>query len=185
MDIAGAAAALVVCAPLLAGLVVLVKLDSPGPAFFVQERVGENGRRFRMLKLRSMVAGADQLPAAATGPAPKSPADPRVTRLGRWLRRWSLDELPQFWNVLTGDMSLVGPRPEETRVVAEYSDWHRARLAVRPGLTGPMQINGRGELALDERVRLELDYIEHFSLVKDCAILLKTIPAVIRGTGAF
>ena len=190
VDIVGAALALIMSAPLLLGLVVLIKLDSPGPAFYVQERVGENGRRFRMLKLRSMVAGADQLApvSPASGPAggaPKSPSDPRVTRLGRWLRRWSLDELPQFWNVLMGDMSLVGPRPEETRVVAQYSDWHRARLAVRPGLTGPMQINGRGELALDERVRLELDYIEHYSLLKDLAILLKTIPAVIRGTGAF
>lgn len=190
LDVVGAAAALVVCAPLLAGLVVLVKLDSPGPAFYMQERVGENGRRFRMFKLRSMVAGADQLAPALeasglAGGAPKIPGDPRVTRLGRWLRRWSLDELPQFWNVLKGDMSLVGPRPEETRVVAQYGDWHRARLAVRPGLTGPMQINGRGELALDERVRLELNYIEHFSLLKDFEILLKTIPAVIRGTGAF
>jgi lipopolysaccharide/colanic/teichoic acid biosynthesis glycosyltransferase len=190
IDILGAAAALVVSAPVLAGLIVLIKLDSPGPAFFVQERVGENGRRFRMLKLRSMVAGAEQLaslPAgnALPGAAPKLPGDPRVTRLGRVLRRWSLDELPQFWNVLVGDMSLVGPRPEETRVVAEYSDWHRARLAVRPGLTGPMQINGRGELPLDERVRLELDYIEHYSLVRDAAILLKTVPAVIRGDGAY
>jgi len=184
IDIAGATLALVISAPLLAGLVVLVRLDSPGPAFFVQERVGENGRRFRMLKLRSMVVGADRF-APASGAVPKSPADPRVTRLGRWLRRWSLDELPQFWNVLKGDMSLVWPRPEETRVVAQYNDWHRARLAVRPGLTGPMQISGRGELALDDRVRLELDYIEHFSLLTDGLILIKTIPAVIRGTGAF
>ena len=185
IDIVGAATALVVSAPLLAGLVVLVKLDSPGPAFYAQERIGENGRRFRMFKLRSMVADADQWAPTLAGPAPKTPGDPRVTRLGRWLRRWSLDELPQFWNVLKGDMSLVGPRPEETRLVAQYSDWHRARLAVRPGLTGPMQINGRGELALDERVSLELDYIQHYSLLKDLAILLKTIPAVIRGTGAF
>jgi lipopolysaccharide/colanic/teichoic acid biosynthesis glycosyltransferase/glycosyltransferase involved in cell wall biosynthesis len=190
IDIAGAGGALIVSAPLLAGLVVLVKLDSPGPAFYVQERVGENGRHFRIIKLRSMVAGADQLapvvaPAPRSGSALKTPGDPRVTGLGRILRRWSLDELPQFWNVLKGDMSLVGPRPEETRVVAQYSDWHRARLAVRPGLTGPMQINGRGDLALDDRVRLELDYIEHYSLLKDFVILLKTIPAVIRGQGAY
>ena len=190
IDIAGAGGALIVSAPLLAGLVVLVKLDSPGPAFYVQERVGENGRHFHIIKLRSMVAGADQLapvmaPAARSSSAPKTPDDPRVTRLGRVLRRWSLDELPQFWNVLMGDMSLVGPRPEETRVVALYSDWHRARLAVRPGITGPMQIHGRGDLALDDRVRLELDYIEHYSLLKDFVILLKTIPAVIRGDGAY
>ena len=190
IDIAGAGSALIVSAPVLAGLVVLVKLDSPGPAFFVQERVGENGRHFRIIKLRSMVAGAEQRApgvdgAALAGPALKIPGDPRVTRLGRILRRWSLDELPQFSNVLKGDMSLVGPRPEETRVVAQYSDWHRARLAVRPGLTGPMQINDRGDLALDERVRLELDYIKHYSLLKDFVILLKTIPAVILGQGAY
>ena len=108
-----------------------------------------------------------------------------MTRLGRFLRRWSLDELPQFWNVLRGEMSLVGPRPEELEVVADYSDWHRARLAVKPGLTGPMQVNGRGDLSLDERVRLEIDYIEHYSIWKDCQILLKTLPAVIRGDGAY
>jgi lipopolysaccharide/colanic/teichoic acid biosynthesis glycosyltransferase/GT2 family glycosyltransferase len=179
MDILGAASALIISAPLLAGLVVLIKLDSPGPAFFLQERVGENGRHFHIFKLRSMVLGADKQAAL------KTPGDPRVTRLGRVLRRWSLDELPQFWNVLKGDMSLVGPRPEEPRVVAEYSDWHRARLAVRPGLTGPMQINGRGDLPLDDRVRLELDYIQHYSILKDAVILLKTIPAVIRGDGAY
>ncbi len=179
VDVVGAAVALTVSAPLLLVLAVLIRLDSAGPALFVQERVGENGRRFRMLKLRSMVAGAEQ------HPAPKQPADPRVTRLGRLLRRWSLDELPQFWNVLVGEMSLVGPRPEEVRVVAEYTDWHRARLAVKPGLTGPMQINGRGDLPLDERVRLELDYIEHYSLARDLAILLRTLPAIVKGTGAY
>ena len=181
MDVVGAATALVVCAPLLAGLVVLIKLNSPGPAFFVQERVGEHGRRFQMVKLRSMARGAEALAPAG----PKRPGDPRVTRLGRVLRRWSLDELPQFWNVLAGDMSLVGPRPEAARIVAEYSDWQRNRLAVRPGLTGPMQINGRGALSLDERVRLELDYIQHYSVLRDVAILLKTVPAVIRGRGAY
>jgi lipopolysaccharide/colanic/teichoic acid biosynthesis glycosyltransferase len=193
MDIGLSAAALVLSAPLLAGLIVLVKLDSPGPAFFVQVRVGANGRQFRMVKLRSMVQGAEQLvvvsPAASgngtKGLRPKAPDDPRVTRLGRFLRRWSLDELPQFWNVLAGDMSLVGPRPEELEVVADYNDWHRARLAVKPGLTGPMQVNGRGDLPLDERVRLELNYIEHYSVWKDCQILFQTILAVIRGDGAY
>ncbi len=179
LDVVGAGLALLLSAPLLLVLAALVRLDSAGPALFVQERVGENGRRFRMLKLRSMVAGADEMPA------PKQPDDPRVTRLGRFLRRWSLDELPQFWNVLVGEMSLVGPRPEEPRVVASYNDWHRARLAVKPGLTGPMQINGRGDLPLDERVRLELDYIAHYSLARDLVILLRTVPAVLRGTGAY
>ncbi len=189
MDVGLSAGALVLSAPLLAGLIVLVKLDSPGPAFFVQARVGANGRHFRMVKLRSMVQGAElAVPAPANGTGglrPKIPGDPRVTRLGRFLRRWSLDELPQFWNVLCGDMSLVGPRPEELEVVADYSDWHRARLAVKPGLTGPMQVNGRGDLPLDERVRLEIDYIEHYSVWRDVQILAKTIPAVIRGDGAY
>jgi lipopolysaccharide/colanic/teichoic acid biosynthesis glycosyltransferase len=129
-----------------------------------------------------MVAGADQLPRPPVG---KCAGDPRVTRAGRFIRRWSLDELPQFWNVLTGDMSLVGPRPEEVSVVARYSDWHRSRLAVRPGLTGPMQINGRAELSLDERVRLELEYIAHYSLWQDMVILARTLPAILSGWGAY
>jgi len=184
LDVSVAAAALVLSLPLLAALAVLVRLDSPGPALFVQERVGENGRRFRMYKLRSMVAGAEAL-AGGIGPDNKPPRDPRVTQLGRLLRRWSLDELPQFWNVLRGEMSLVGPRPEEPRIVAEYSDWHRARLRVKPGMTGPMQVGGRGELPLDDRVRLELDYIERYSLGRDLAILARTVPAVVRGEGAY
>jgi lipopolysaccharide/colanic/teichoic acid biosynthesis glycosyltransferase/glycosyltransferase involved in cell wall biosynthesis len=188
LDVAAALAGLIVCAPLLAALALWVRLDSPGPALFVQERVGENGRRFRMVKLRSMAAGAEKMAAEATdetAPGPKPPNDPRVTRAGRFLRRWSLDELPQFWNVLRGEMSLVGPRPEEPRIVARYSDWHRARLRVKPGMTGPMQISGRGALPLDERVRLELDYIEGYSLWRDVVILARTIPAVVRGEGAF
>jgi lipopolysaccharide/colanic/teichoic acid biosynthesis glycosyltransferase len=111
--------------------------------------------------------------------------DPRVTRVGRWLRRFNLDELPQLFNVLKGEMSLVGPRPEETHVVQIYEDWHRKRLAVRPGITGPMQINGRGDLSLDERVELELAYIEEHSLWIDLLILLKTVPVVLLGKGAY
>jgi lipopolysaccharide/colanic/teichoic acid biosynthesis glycosyltransferase len=120
----------------------------------------------------------------AQSPAFKLKDDPRVTRLGRWLRRSSLDEIPQLWNVLVGDMSLVGPRPEEVRVAALYNDWHRRRLAVRPGMTGPMQIHGRGDLSFDARVQLELDYVEHYSFWRDLAILACTIPAVFRGDGA-
>ena len=146
---------------------------------------------FRMYKLRTMVAGAETMfdtVAAANplkGPAVKLPRDPRVTRVGRWLRRWSIDELPQLWNVLRGEMSLVGPRPEEPRIVAQYNDWHRQRLAVKPGLTGPMQVNGRGHLSLDERVQLEIDYIEHYALWRDVEILVRSIPAVITGRGAY
>ena len=117
-------------------------------------------------------------------PPPKRLDDPRLTRVGRWLRRWSLDELPQFWNVLKGEMSLVGPRPEELRLAQFYNDWHRRRLAVKPGITGPMQVSGRGNLSLDQRVQLELAYIDHYSLGRDLLILLQTIPAVIKGEGA-
>ena len=117
-------------------------------------------------------------------PAFKIANDPRVTRVGRFLRRTSLDELPQFFNVLKGDMSLVGPRPEEERIVQLYTDYHRRRLAVKPGLTGPMQVNGRGNLGFSERLQLELDYIEHYSLRRDLAILIRTLPLIFQGTGA-
>ncbi len=191
MDVVISVVGLIVSAPLIAFLAVLIKRDDGGPVFFVQERVGENGQLFKMYKLRTMVVNAEALfevVVAANplpGPAVKLPNDPRVTRLGHFLRRWSLDELPQFWNILRGDMSLVGPRPEEPRVVAQYNDWHRRRLAVKPGLTGPMQVNGRGQLALDERVRLELEYIENYSLWRDVEILLRSIPVVLSGQGAY
>ena len=143
-----------------------------------------------MIKLRTMVRDAEQSLEdvlsrnVLQGPAFKIPDDPRVTRVGRVLRRWSIDELPQLWNVLKGDMSLVGPRPEEAWVVEKYEARHRRRLAVPPGLTGPMQVSGRGLISLDERLRLELEYIENYSLRKDLAILLRTIPAVLMGEGA-
>jgi lipopolysaccharide/colanic/teichoic acid biosynthesis glycosyltransferase len=138
-----------------------------------------------------MVDGADgQLaPLLAenllNGPVYKIPNDPRVTRVGQFVRRWSLDEIPQFWNIIKGEMSLVGPRPEEMWVVAQYNDAQRRRLVVKPGLTGPMQISGRGELDMDERLALELDYINHYSIWKDIIILLETVPAVFSGRGAF
>jgi lipopolysaccharide/colanic/teichoic acid biosynthesis glycosyltransferase len=190
MDIAGALLGLTFS--LLVGpfVVLAIRLGSPGPVLFKQERVGQGGRPFTIYKFRSMKAGAEEdLPSlidldSLPEPAFKLANDPRVTPVGRFLRRWSLDELPQFWNVLKGDMSLIGPRPEESRVAARYSDWHRRRLAVKPGLTGPMQVHGRGDLPLDERVKLELDYIENYSLWRDVKILLKTIPAVLRGDGA-
>jgi len=190
IDILASALGLLLSAPviLLAGAAIV--LDSPGPVFFIQERVGYVGQRFRMVKLRTMFADAEARletvlrRSALQGPAFKIPDDPRVTRVGRWLRRWSLDELPQFWNVLRGEMSLVGPRPEQVKVVEQYSDWHRQRLAVPPGLTGPMQVAGRGSMDLDARVRLELDYIEHYSVWRDLAILAQTLPAVVAGKGA-
>lgn len=189
MDILGACVALFLTAPLMLLIAPLVKLDSPGPVLFVQERVGLLGETFRIYKFRTMVANAEELLDqlididALDEPVFKIPDDPRVTRLGRFLRRWSLDELPQFFNVLKGEMSLVGPRPEEIRLVQYYSDWHRTRLLAKPGMTGPVQVSGRSDLSLKARVELELDYIRSFSLGRDLEILLKTIPAVIRGDG--
>ena len=190
LDIGGSLLGLGLTLPIAPFIALAIRLDSEGPVIFRQERVGQDGRPFTLYKFRSMKVGAeadlekllnlDDL----SQPAFKLRDDPRLTPVGRRLRRWSLDELPQFWNVLRGDMSLIGPRPEESWLVARYSDWHRRRLAVKPGITGPMQINGRGDLPLDERVRLELDYIEHYAIWRDLAILAKTIPAVIKGTGA-
>lgn len=191
LDIIGSIVGLILLAPLMALIACLIKLDSPGPVFFVQERVGEGGRLFKMYKFRSMIVGAEAMTDEVQGfnllppPLLKIRDDPRVTRVGRWLRRFSLDELPQLFNVLKGEMSLVGPRPEETRVVQMYEDRHRKRLAVKPGITGPMQINGRGNLSLDERVELELAYIEEHSLWTDVLILLRTVPVVLLGKGAY
>jgi lipopolysaccharide/colanic/teichoic acid biosynthesis glycosyltransferase len=191
MDLACSAFGLVLSAPLLALLAALIRLGSPGPAFFVQERIGKDGRPFRMFKLRTMVDGAEEMrPALASQDAiddltRKVPDDPRVTRVGRVLRRTSLDELPQLWNVLRGEMSLVGPRPEETRIVERYSDWHRKRLVVKPGMTGPMQIGGRAALSLDDRTLLEIEYIEHYSLWRDLCILARTVGAILSGRGAY
>lgn len=191
MDVVGSLIGLILSAPLLAVLAVAIKLDSSGSVFFIQERAGENGLPFRMVKLRTMVEGAEEmLPdlielCALPAPAFKLRDDPRITRLGRFLRRTSLDELPQLWNILKGEMSLVGPRPEETRVVRLYNDWHRQRLVVKPGLTGPMQVNGRADLSLDERVRLELDYIRNYSIREDICILARTVVAIVSGRGAY
>jgi lipopolysaccharide/colanic/teichoic acid biosynthesis glycosyltransferase/glycosyltransferase involved in cell wall biosynthesis len=190
LDIVGALAGLVLTVILGPFIALAIRLDSPGPVLFRQQRVGQGGQRFTIYKFRSMQPGAEEQLATLLAnrggnePILKLVDDPRRTAVGRWLRRWSLDELPQFWNVLRGDMSLVGPRPEEERIVAFYSDWHRRRLSVKPGLSGPMQINGRAELSLDERVRMELEYIENYSLRRDLRILAHTIPAVLRGRGA-
>ena len=191
MDVALAASSLIVMALPMAVIAAVVKLDSPGPAIFSQVRVGQNGRPFRILKFRTMVDRAEEkLPQlvnldALPEPAFKLRDDPRVTRVGRFLRRWSLDEVPQLVNVLRGEMSLVGPRPEQAAVVARYTDDQRRRLAVKPGMTGPMQVSGRGDLPFDGRLALELAYIERYSLRRDLAILARTIPAVVRGQGAY
>lgn len=190
IDIAGALVGLLFTAVAGPFIAISIKLNSPGPVIFKQERIGQGGKPFVVYKFRSMYKGAegelDKLLDldALEEPAFKLKNDPRLTGVGKVLRRWSLDELPQFWNVLQGDMSLIGPRPEESRIVEKYTDWHRRRLAIKPGMTGPMQVNGRANLPIDARVRLELDYIENYSLWRDIVILAKTIPAVVKGTGA-
>ncbi len=191
LDLVVGTATLVVAAIPMALIALAIRLDSRGPVLFRQTRIGQDGRPFRIFKFRTMVDGAEALLPqlvdldALEQPAFKLRNDPRVTRVGRFLRRWSLDELPQLFNVLRGEMSLVGPRPEEAALVARYTDAQRRRLAVKPGMTGPMQINGRGDLSFEQRLALELDYIEHYSLRRDLVILLRTLPAVLHGTGAY
>lgn len=191
LDIVGAVGGLLLFGPLMLAIALLIRLDSPGPVFFVQARAGQYGKPFRMFKFRSMIANAQELLTELIDverlqqPAFKLHDDPRVTRSGRWLRRWSLDELPQLFNVLRGEMSLVGPRPEELPIVKQYTPWQRQRLLVKPGLTGSMQISGRANLSFDERINLELAYIEHYSLWRDIVILLQTVPAIVSGKGAY
>jgi lipopolysaccharide/colanic/teichoic acid biosynthesis glycosyltransferase len=193
IDVVGALVGLVVLAPLIVVLAALVKLDSPGPALFSQTRLGRNGRCFRMYKLRTMREGADDeklelahLNRSEDSRLFKIPGDPRVTRFGRAIRRWSLDELPQLYNVLTGDMSLVGPRPFFVEDLSEYEAHHMNRLLVRPGLTGLWQVSGRSEIVdFEEVVRLDQRYIDDFSLGLDLRILARTIPAVINRRGAY
>jgi lipopolysaccharide/colanic/teichoic acid biosynthesis glycosyltransferase len=192
LDLVGAATLLVVLAPLLGLLALLVRLDSPGPSLFHQERVGLGGRTFTMLKFRSMRVDADQrLHAAYTigcicagRPLLKLPADPRITRIGRFLRATSLDELPQLWNVLRGDMSLVGPRPALPYEVELYDEVLRRRLQLKPGLTGLAQIHSRGKGTLAEYVHHDLEYLARRSFWLDLSILVHTVPAVLRGHGA-
>jgi len=182
---------LVLVAPLMMVVAVAIRIDSPGPVLFRQRRAGKNGRPFTMLKFRTMCADAeDRLHEVIdverlAEPVFKVRNDPRVTRVGRWLRRLSIDELPQLINVVRGDMSLVGPRPEETWLVERYSDAERFRLLMRPGLTGPMQVHGRGDLTFAERLAVEREYVENYTLRKDLQILLRTFSAIVRGDGAY
>jgi len=175
--------------PVLIVCALLVRLSGPGPLFFVQERTGRGGRRFRMFKFRSMVLDAprlkDEIRVAHNmfGPDFKLEDDPRVTPVGRFLRKSSLDELPQLWNVLKGDMSLVGPRPTSFDTTT-YDLWHTERLEVAPGLTGLWQIARRGNIDFDDRVRLDIAYVRNRSLRLDITILLRTIPAVLSQRGA-
>jgi lipopolysaccharide/colanic/teichoic acid biosynthesis glycosyltransferase/GT2 family glycosyltransferase len=193
LDIFAAILGLVIFSPILLIAAILIRLDTQGKVIFTQERIGENGKPFRIFKLRTMVADAEQKvhevlqqnEIKLTQPAFKIHDDPRVTRVGRYLRRWSLDEIPQFWNILRGEMSLVGPRPEESWIVALYNDYHRQRLAVKPGLTGPMQISGRGDLDLESRMAVELNYIQHYSFWLDLKIIWKSLGVWFSGKGAY
>ena len=190
-DVAVSAGALLVLAALFPLVALAIRLDSRGPVIFSQLRAGTGGRPFRMYKLRTMSANAEESLSEIVSleelrePMFKLRDDPRVTRVGRMLRRFSLDELPQLVNVLRGEMSIVGPRPEQVEVVQRYEPEHRFRLEVKPGMTGPMQVFGRGELSFGERLAVELDYIENMSLGRDLRILFETVPAIVRGTGAF
>lgn len=191
MDIVIAISSLIILLPIFGIIAVMIRIDSPGPILIRQKRAGKNGKSFQLIKFRSMFVGADEDIRKVLGGNPikssslKLHDDPRVTHTGRVLRRWSLDEFPQFWNVFCGDMSIVGPRPEETWIVELYNDQQLQRLTVKPGLTGPMQISGRGELDMDVRLALELNYIKNFSIWNGIKILLKTIPVVISGKGAY
>jgi exopolysaccharide biosynthesis polyprenyl glycosylphosphotransferase len=191
LDIAMSSVALVVLAPLFALIAFAIKLDSRGPVLFAQRRAGLGGRPFRMYKFRTMVSDAEErlhevvVLADLEEPMFKLTRDPRVTRVGRVLRRASLDELPQLFNVLMGEMSLVGPRPEQVELVERYRPEHLFKLEVKPGITGPMQVYGRGELRFEERLAVEREYVENLSIGRDLRILALTTGAVFNGKGAF
>lgn len=210
VDIVGSVILLVLLTPLMLVIALAIRLDTPGPVFFVQQRVGSRRRRrngqifwevglFSMLKFRSMIHNADQslhqqqikafvhglLPPVDGKPASfKLQNDPRITRVGYWIRKLSLDELPQLFNVLSGEMSLVGPRPVPAYEAAEYQPWHRERLAALPGITGLWQIQGRSQVSFDEMIQLDIDYVRKQSLWLDMVILVGTIPAVLSSRGA-
>lgn len=191
VDLVIAIPAIILLAPFLAGIAVVIKCVSPGPVFFIQERVGLNKRIFRLIKFRTMVQGAERLQAElehlneVDGAAFKITHDPRVTPLGRFLRKASIDELPQLINVIKGDMSLVGPRPLPIRDLLEFNeDWHRRRFCVRPGLTCLWQVSGRSTISFTKWMELDLQYIDKWTFWLDLKILFKTIPAVMKGSGA-
>jgi exopolysaccharide biosynthesis polyprenyl glycosylphosphotransferase len=191
LDLVLSCSLLVILFPIFVVLSVLVKLDSHGPVLFKQYRVGEGGKLFWFYKFRSMVIDAEARRAAleamteASGPLFKMKNDPRITRCGRWMRKYSIDELPQLINVIKGDMSLVGPRPALPAEVEQYDDFQRGRLAVKPGITGLWQVSGRSDLSFEQSVALDIDYIDRQSLWLDFQILLRTFGAVAKGRGAY
>jgi lipopolysaccharide/colanic/teichoic acid biosynthesis glycosyltransferase len=180
-DLAVAAAVGAVTSPVLATIAIVIKLESRGPVLFRQERIGRHGRAFEILKFRTLVDQAPRDP----GDYLITAADTRITRVGRFLRRWSLDELPQLWNVVRGDMSLVGPRPTLRYQVEKYDDFQRRRLEVPPGVTGWAQVAGRNALSWPDRIKLDVWYVEHRSFVLDLRILLATLPILFRPSSIY
>lgn len=180
-DVVVAAFGLVVGAPVMAAAALAIRLESPGPVVYRQLRVGKDGREFDMLKLRTMVQGAEGLGAGMA----VNEGDPRITRVGAFLRRTSIDELPNLVNVLRGEMAIVGPRPTIPVQVAQYTERQRGRLAVKPGLTGWAQVQGRASLPWSERIELDLWYVEHRSWRLDLAIIRRTVTVLVRGSGLY
>ena len=192
LDIVGSAFALLISSPLMLGTAIAIKLDDGGPIFFSQQRIGLHGKPFTMYKFRSMVTNAEELKkklAEENGQTDrfifKMKNDPRITKVGRFIRKTSLDEFPQFFNVLKGDMSLVGPRPALPEEVARYGSLYSTRLLVKPGITGPWQVSGRSDLSQEQSEYLDVSYIENWSIAGDLAILAKTVLVVFRGTGSY
>ncbi len=189
IDRIGAIIGIVLAAPIMLAVAIAIKLDSPGPILFKQTRSGLNGKRFPLYKFRTMCTDAEKRKAELaaqnemSGPVFKIKADPRVTRLGKFLRKYSIDELPQLFNILTGDMSLVGPRPPLPAEVSKFEAWQRRKLSVKPGLTCLWQVNGRNAIDFEDWMRLDLEYIDKWSLLLDAKILLKTVPTVLKGSG--
>ena len=192
-DMVGAMSAMVLFSPIFILTSLLIKLEDGGPVFFCQNRVGAGGRLFAMWKFRSMVINADKIQSqllqdnhhGQSGVTFKMPNDPRITKIGKWIRKFSIDELPQFYNVLCGKMSLVGPRPPIPREVATYKASHLRRLRVKPGITCLWQIGGRADIDFEGQVRLDLEYIRSSNVFFDIVILLKTLPAVLFSKGAY
>ncbi len=199
MDMLLSGLALLALSPMLAVIAILVKRSSPGPVLFVQERIGKNGVPFPFMKFRTMVHNSDdaihrQFAAMFINGSEQKKTqdnvfkitdDPRVTRIGAWLRRTSLDELPQLLNIMRGEMSLVGPRPPIAYELDHYQPWHHERLRVTPGLTGLWQVSGRSNVPFEEMVRLDIHYINTWSLRRDAEIIAKTVPVVLKGTGGY
>ena len=181
LDLLGAGAVAIATLPLMAACALAIKLDSRGPVLYRQLRVGRDGREFEILKLRTMVVGAERMGAGMA----VDEGDPRITRVGTFLRRWSIDELPNLWNVINGEMSLVGPRPTLPEQVDGYDERQRGRLAVRPGVTGWAQVSGRASLPWSERIELDLWYIGNASLLLDLKIILATVRMVFTGSGIY